>query len=126
MLFNFCAAQVGQSGIRFALRLGLCLGTVVTIATPAFAEAPRLVSGPVQMQNQTTQSLTTPGQSTAEGWKRLTAHDRLMPMMLLGAGSSCALLTYDTNGNRLGQAVTTISSTGAVWGASSFGCFIWY
>jgi hypothetical protein len=63
----------------------------------------------------------------AKGWDKLTSHGRLAPMvLLLGTGSSCVLMTYDTNGNRMTQAVTTISSTGAVWGATSFGCFIWH
>lgn len=46
-------------------------------------------------------------------------------IMMVGSGSSCVTFSYDLNGNRTSQAVSTIGSGGVLWGAGAFGCFIW-
>lgn len=46
-------------------------------------------------------------------------------LFLLGAGSHCVTFTYDLNGNRTAQAAGTIGSGATLWGAGTFGCFVW-
>lgn len=45
--------------------------------------------------------------------------------MLIAAGSVCVTYTYDKNGNRTAQVVSTIGSSSTQWGAGTFGCFVW-
>ena len=47
-------------------------------------------------------------------------------LLVLGAGSVCVKITYDANGNRTGQTVTTVSAGGITWGSGTFGCFVWH
>jgi hypothetical protein len=54
--------------------------------------------------------------------------DIQIPQVLLlglGVGSSCVALSYDLNGNRTAQSVTTVGSGSTNWGSGSFGCFVW-
>ena len=104
---------------------GLCLVSAFTAQVQARDTAPSAWSPAIRAQDLAPLMLT--AKPMPQGWEKLTSHARLAPMaVLLGTGSSCVLLAYDANGNRTTQAVTTISSTGAVWGATAFGCFIWH
>ena len=46
-------------------------------------------------------------------------------LLTLGSGSLCVSYTYDQNGNRTLQTAATISSSSTVWGAGTYGCFMW-
>ena len=46
-------------------------------------------------------------------------------MFLLGSGSHCVGFTYDLNGNRVAQTAATMGSGAVLWGAGSYGCFLW-
>lgn len=46
-------------------------------------------------------------------------------VFLLGSGSLCVGFTYDVNGNRTAQTVSTIGSGSVLWGAGTYGCFVW-
>jgi hypothetical protein len=106
--------------------IALMLGAQTPFSAPAHASEPVPATLSLQDLDHSSVSIALSKKSDTQGWEKLSAHQLLMPMLLLGAGSSCVLLSYDANGNRLAQAVTTISTTGAMWGASSFGCFIWH
>lgn len=100
----------------------LSLGALFAQAVPVQAKG----SEQSHILDRTVHMFAPPAQSAGKGWEQLASRDRFTPMVvLLGAGSSCVFLTYDANGNRQAQTITTISTTGATWGASSFGCFIW-
>ncbi|CAN0573832.1 unnamed protein product, partial [Laminaria digitata] len=43
----------------------------------------------------------------------------------LGAGSQCIYFVHDENGNRISQTAATIGAGPTLWGAGSFGCFVW-
>lgn len=46
-------------------------------------------------------------------------------LIMLASGSHCIGFTYDVNGNRTSQAVSTIGSGPTLWGSGTFGCFVW-
>ena len=105
------------------LAFALCAG--LSVAWPAFADD---LGSPVKIQPSRQPSeaaLSLPSKDAAQGWAKLTSHALLTPIVLVGTGSACVLMTYDLNGNRTAQSVVTLGSTGAMWGSSSFGCFIW-
>jgi len=105
------------------LALGLCI--VLSSALPAFADDLGSPGKVPPIRQHSGAALTLPSKVEAQGWAKLTSHEMLVPMLLLGSGSACVLMTYDVNGNRTKQSVVTIASTGANWGSNSFGCFIW-
>lgn len=45
--------------------------------------------------------------------------------VLLGVGSNCIGVDFDTNGNRTAQSISTIGSGATLWGSGAFGCFVW-
>jgi hypothetical protein len=47
-------------------------------------------------------------------------------IMMLSSTSSCVAFSYDLNGNRTAQSVSTIGSSATNWGSGSFGCFLWH
>jgi hypothetical protein len=44
---------------------------------------------------------------------------------MASAATQCIALTYDKNGNRLVQTVTSMATTTTIWGAAPYGCFVW-
>jgi hypothetical protein len=42
-----------------------------------------------------------------------------------GVNRVCVYTTYDKNGNRLTQAVSSATTTQTVWGTGTYGCFLW-
>jgi hypothetical protein len=43
----------------------------------------------------------------------------------VAAQNLCIIFGYDLNDNRTGQSNQTTPSAGAVWGSSTFPCFLW-
>ena len=70
--------------------------------------------------------LTMPVSAQARGFTLIVdAQISQMLLLLLGSGSSCVNFSYDKNGNRTAQSVSTIGSGQTLWGSGSFGCFVW-
>ena len=67
-----------------------------------------------------------PGPAQARGlYLLLDAQISQSLLVLLGSGSQCLNFTYDVNGNRTAQSISTIGSGQTVWGSGTFGCFVW-
>ncbi len=55
-------------------------------------------------------------------WQVLTAQ---AAAVMASATAQCTTLTYDKNGNRLSQTVTSIAASPVAWGGGMYGCFVW-
>lgn len=46
-------------------------------------------------------------------------------LAMSSANTRCVSITFDKNGNRQSQTVSSVTSTATIWGAASYGCFVW-
>jgi arginine repressor len=70
----------------------------------------------------------TPGAADAQAYMLPAIINVQIPQTLLamaGANNLCVAITYDQNGNRLTQTVTSTTINATVWGAGTYGCFLW-
>lgn len=70
-------------------------------------------------------ALALPSQARANGLLLFGPQGSQTAIFLLSTGSLCVDLTYDPNGNRMAQGVSVIGSGMTLWGAGTFGCFVW-
>ena len=66
-----------------------------------------------------------PNLAHAHGFPILSVQIASALPILITAGSACILYSYDTNGNRTAQSVTTIGAGTTQWGSGTYGCFLW-
>lgn len=66
-----------------------------------------------------------PNLAHAQGLPILSVQVASALPILIAAGSVCVKYTYDANGNRTAQIVTTIGSGQTLWGAGTYGCYLW-
>lgn len=57
--------------------------------------------------------------------KAQQAMTALAMMATANATTQCVTLTYDQNGNRLLQTVTSMATSSVTWGSGVYGCFVW-
>ena len=89
------------------------------------ANSTRLIAYKLAMAIAMGSFAATPSLAQAHGFPILSVQIASALPILITAGSSCILYSYDTNGNRTAQTVTTIGGGQAQWGSGTYGCFLW-
>lgn len=117
---------IGLNQTRAALGMLLGAGALLGFASQALAKAEPIAHWPIISGNQRSAAFVLLPRLRETSAIQMTPAASLSTLFLLGSGSTCVTLAYDTNGNRTTQTTVTISSTGAKWGSATFGCFIWY